>query len=50
MYLYTKMKLEEVGRRGLNWTDLSRARDRWPELEPPGSLQWGEFIEELKIS
>jgi hypothetical protein len=43
------MKLKEVGWRGMDWPDLARARDRWRALEPSGSIQWGEFIEELKI-
>jgi len=43
------MKHQEVGWSGMDWTELARARDSWGALEPSGFIQWGEFIEELKI-
>jgi len=43
------MNVQEVGWRGMDWTNLAGARDRRRALEPSGSIHWGEFIEELKI-
>ena len=48
MYLCTKVNLQEVGWGDMDWTDLAQATDRWPELEPSGSIKWGGFIEQLK--
>jgi hypothetical protein len=49
MYLFTRMNLQEAGWRRMDWTDLARARNRRRALGPSASIQWGKFLEELKI-
>jgi len=48
-----KMDLHEMECGGMNWIGLAQDRDRWRALcecgnEPSGSIQYGEFFDELR--
>jgi hypothetical protein len=43
VYLYTKMKLQDVEWGGIEWIALFQATDRWRTLELSGSIEWGKI-------